>query len=80
VPPTFLSSGLINPQAIALLNPGVVHRGNSDSSKITESPVDVGYWSDEWGVGGKSGAKISLSKQIVRKASVEGKIKIRNYV
>ncbi|MCC5670704.1 hypothetical protein LC653_44855 [Nostoc sp. CHAB 5784] len=26
-------------------------------SFIAESPSDVGYWSDEWGVGGKSGAK-----------------------
>ncbi|MBE8971436.1 hypothetical protein IQ277_36195 [Nostocales cyanobacterium LEGE 12452] len=26
--------------------------------KITDSLSDVGYWSDEWGVGGKSGVKI----------------------
>ncbi|MBN3950123.1 MAG: hypothetical protein HWQ38_28090 [Nostoc sp. NMS7] len=36
---------------------------------ITKSAADVGYWSDEWGVGGKSGAKIRLGSFCVRKTT-----------
>ncbi|MEA5623212.1 hypothetical protein [Nostoc sp. UHCC 0251] len=31
-----------------------------DFTKTAESPTDVGYWSDEWCVGGKFGAKIQF--------------------
>ncbi|WP_334992503.1 hypothetical protein [Nostoc sp.] len=34
-------------------------------SLIAESPADVGYWSDEWRVGGKSGAKIGFTSSFM---------------
>jgi hypothetical protein len=37
----------------------------------------VGYWGDEWHIGVKPCAKTSLSKQIVQKASVEGKLSLK---
>ncbi|MBD2536245.1 hypothetical protein H6G97_45930 [Nostoc flagelliforme FACHB-838] len=36
-----------------------------DYPKITGSAADVGYWSDEWGVGEKSGAEIRFSSSFV---------------
>jgi hypothetical protein len=35
----------------------------------------VGYWSDEWRVGGKSGAKIQFGSFCVRETIAEGKLK-----
>ncbi|MHC5771038.1 MAG: hypothetical protein ACYTXI_36780 [Nostoc sp.] len=39
--------------------------GASILSLIAKSPADVGYWSDEWGVGGKSGAEIRFTSSFM---------------
>ncbi|MEH1866175.1 MAG: hypothetical protein V7K69_14395 [Nostoc sp.] len=39
------------------------------TSAIAESPADVGYWSYEWRVGGKSGTK---SQKLYEKMRISG--------
>jgi hypothetical protein len=56
----------------------VANCSNHKISKTAESHTDVGYWSDQWCVGGKSGAKIRFRSFCVTKATAEGKLKVRS--